>query len=251
MRQLKKGSTDKSVILRIIDSTDGTPENSVVYNTSGIDLWYRREGATKTSITEVTLAALDTAHTDGGFLFIGDGYYRLDLPDAAWATGATHVMIGGTVTGMIVIGQEVQLVSFDPDDAVRFGLTSLPNAAADAAGGLAISDAGGLDLDAKLANTNEVTAARMGALTDWINGGRRAPSRQSWRRYRNRTRQFRGTLRHLRQFSPRSMPLSIRQYREARRRTRSMSVSLPWTDCSLARWPQERITRSPGTHSHG
>jgi len=29
-----------------------------------------------------------------------------------------------------------------------------------------------LDLDVKLANTNEVTAARMGALTDWINGER-------------------------------------------------------------------------------
>jgi hypothetical protein len=37
---------------------------------------------------------------------------------------------------------------------------------------LPISDAGGLDLDTKLANTNEITAARMGALTDWINGGR-------------------------------------------------------------------------------
>lgn len=57
-------------------------------------------------------------------------------------------------------------------DVVRMGMTALPNAAADAAGGLPISDAGGLDLDAKLANTNEVTAARMGALTDWINGGR-------------------------------------------------------------------------------
>lgn len=50
--------------------------------------------------------------------------------------------------------------------------TALPAAAADAAGGLPISDAGGLDLDTKLAATNEVTAARMGALTDLINGGR-------------------------------------------------------------------------------
>jgi len=50
--------------------------------------------------------------------------------------------------------------------------TALPAAAADAAGGIPISDAGGLDLDVKLANTNEITAARMGALTDWINGGR-------------------------------------------------------------------------------
>lgn len=48
----------------------------------------------------------------------------------------------------------------------------LPNAVADGAGGLPISDAGGLDLDTKLANTNEITVARMGALTDWINGGR-------------------------------------------------------------------------------
>jgi hypothetical protein len=38
----------------------------------------------------------------------------------------------------------------NPTDAVRFGLTALPNAAADAAGGLPISDAGGLDLDTVL-----------------------------------------------------------------------------------------------------
>jgi len=50
--------------------------------------------------------------------------------------------------------------------------TALPAAAANAAGGLPISTAGSLDLDAKLANTNEVTAARMGALTDWIDGNR-------------------------------------------------------------------------------
>lgn len=56
--------------------------------------------------------------------------------------------------------------------AKNAGFSALPDAAADAAGGLPISDAGGLDLDAKLANTNEVTAARMGSLTDWVDGGR-------------------------------------------------------------------------------
>lgn len=50
--------------------------------------------------------------------------------------------------------------------------TALPAVAADGVGGVPISDAGGLDLDTKLANTNEITVARMGALTDWINGGR-------------------------------------------------------------------------------
>ena len=44
----------------------------------------------------------------------------------------------------------------DLDDSVRAGLTALPNAAADAAGGLPISDAGGLDLDAMNTNVNDV-----------------------------------------------------------------------------------------------
>lgn len=150
MRPVLKGSTDQSVVIRIVDSGDGTPETGVVYNTSGIDLWYRREGATKASITEASLSALDDAHSDGGILHIGDGYYRLDLPDAAVASGANGVAVGGTVTGMVVIGCYVPLVNVNPYDGVRMGLTALPNAAADAAGGLIISDAGGLDADAQL-----------------------------------------------------------------------------------------------------
>jgi hypothetical protein len=136
MRPILKGSTDQSVVIRIVDETDGTPETGVVFNTSGIDLWYRREGATKTSITEATLSALNDAHSDGGILHIGDGYYRLDLPDAAVATGANGVMVGGTVTGMVVIGCYVPLYDVNPYDAVRMGMTALPNAAAEAAGGL-------------------------------------------------------------------------------------------------------------------
>lgn len=168
----KKGTTNVSIELEIIDSTDGTPETGVLWNTAGIALEYRRGGAVSTAITEATLAALTTAHTDGGFLHIGNGVYRFDLPDAALASGVDKVIVHGTVTGMVVIPLTIQLVDYDPFDATRLGLTALPNAAADGAGGLAISDAGGLDLDTKLANTNEITAARMGALTDWLNGGR-------------------------------------------------------------------------------
>lgn len=133
---VKKGVTDRSVTLRIIDDADGTPELAVVFNSAGIDLWYRREGAAKVSITEATLAALTTAHADGGFLHIGDGEYRLDLPDAAFATGANHVDVGGAVTDMIVVGGRVRLVDYDLEDTVRLGLTALPAAAAEAAGGL-------------------------------------------------------------------------------------------------------------------
>lgn len=152
MRWILKDSTDQSVVIRIVDSTDGTPEQAVEHNSSGISLWYRREGGSVTAITPAALAAANSAHADGGIEHLDDGYYRLDLPDAAVATGANGVMVGGAVDGMVVIGTYVALTNINPYDGVRAGLTALPNAAADAAGGLPISDAGGLDLDAQRAD---------------------------------------------------------------------------------------------------
>lgn len=170
----QKGSVNNSHELMIIDSTDGTPETGVVFDTSGIDLRFRRQHAAVVSITEIDLTtpALTDAHEDGGFLAIGFGSYRLDVPDAAYASGSDQVIIFGTVTGMVVVPVVVQLVDYDPFDAVRLGLTALPSAAADAVGGLPISDAGGLDLDAMNTAAIRLTAARAGALTDWIDSGR-------------------------------------------------------------------------------
>jgi hypothetical protein len=137
-RIILKGATDRSATLRCLDATTGAPKTDVVFNSAGIDMWYRREGAAVVQVTEVTLAALTTAHTDGGFLHIRDGSYRFDLPDAAWATGANHVDVGGTVTGGVFVAEHFQLVDINVEDTVRAGLTALPNAAAAASGGLPI-----------------------------------------------------------------------------------------------------------------
>lgn len=69
-------------------------------------------------------------------------------------------------------GNASALHAMDFDDAVRGGLTALPNAAADAAGGLVISDAGAQDFDAMNTAAVRLTAARAQVLDDWINGGR-------------------------------------------------------------------------------
>lgn len=106
-----KGSTDKSVILRVVDSTDGTPETSVAFDTPGVQLWYMREGGAIVDLTEITLGAVNSAHADGGFIHTRNGYCRLDLPDAAYATGADWVIAGGTFTDMIVIGAYVVLTN--------------------------------------------------------------------------------------------------------------------------------------------
>lgn len=110
MRQIYKGSTDQSVVIRIIDSTDGTPETGVTVSGNSPAFEYRREGATSTAITESDLTALNDAHSDGGFYEIGNGYYRLDVPDAAFASGADGVLIHGSVTGMIVQGVYIDLI---------------------------------------------------------------------------------------------------------------------------------------------
>lgn len=133
-----------------------------------------------TSIEDITTLGTYAAPTSANCRFKEidstnlPGWYEIHLEQSAGGTADASRVLSGMVraTSVAPCPFEIQLEAVNRQDSVRSGMTSLPNAAADAAGGLPISDAGGLDLDAKLANTNEVTAARMGALTDWINGGR-------------------------------------------------------------------------------
>jgi hypothetical protein len=108
-KKVQHGATDVSVTFKVIDSTDGTPETGYAFNTAGVDFWYRR-GATGavTTITEAT-QTVTGAHTDGGLVHVQDGVGRLDLPDAAVASGVDYIEYGGTFTGMIVIGGVIEL----------------------------------------------------------------------------------------------------------------------------------------------
>lgn len=103
-RDIKHGATDQSTTVRFLDSTDGTPETGVDHSTTGLALWYRREGGAKTTITPAALASLTATHADGGVEPISDGYVRIDMPDAACASGVDGVLIGGSATGMVVQG---------------------------------------------------------------------------------------------------------------------------------------------------
>ena len=119
---IKKATTNVTVYVKVIDDTTGQPETGVAFDTTGVDLWYMREGADHVAITEITQTAAG-AHDDGGFVHIADGICRLDLPDAACIAGVDHVYVGGTFTGMIVIDSSINLVDYDPFDAVRMGMT--------------------------------------------------------------------------------------------------------------------------------
>ena len=78
------------------------------------------------------------------------GVYEIQLADARFAVSSAKsllVSISGA-TNAAETDVVIPLRDLDPYDAVRGGMTALPNADADAAGGLPISDAGGLDMDA-------------------------------------------------------------------------------------------------------
>jgi len=86
------------------------------------------------------------------------GVYEIHIADARYAVSSAKsllVSISGA-TDAAECDALIPLTQVDPYDSVRAGLTSLPNAAADAAGGLPISDAGGLDVDAILTDIANV-----------------------------------------------------------------------------------------------
>lgn len=137
---LKAGATSKSIEVFIFDPVTGLPDTTIIHSTAGLALQYCRKGEASVAITEVSLAALTTAWTDSGFLHIGNGNYRLDLPNAAIAAGVYSVLVHGTMTDRAIIPCHIRLVAYDPDDTVRLGLTAIPAATPGSAGGLSLYD---------------------------------------------------------------------------------------------------------------
>lgn len=138
-----KGATSQSIYVVILDSTSttGGRKTGLVFNTSGLTAYYVRQGGSATAITLATLAAANSAYSSGGFKEVDatnmPGVYRLDIPDAALASGADSVIVTlKGATGMVQVDKEIELTSVNLQDAVRGGMTALPNANAEAAGGL-------------------------------------------------------------------------------------------------------------------
>lgn len=182
-----------------VDSTDGnTTEDGLTLSQADIKL--SKNGQALAQKTDATAAAFDDdgyynceldatdTNTEGNLVLIVHESGALPvrheynvMAEAAWDSMYVAKDDGFMDVNIKTVGradtQETEannLESACSNYSATRGLTgtAVPAAVADAAGGMPISDAGGLDLDSKLANTNEVTAARMATLTDWINGGR-------------------------------------------------------------------------------
>lgn len=168
----------------LIDDSDfKTRETGVAYNAAGMDLvWnFVTPGGviTQTAVTPTTAGDYDWTH-------IGDGMYKIEIPASGGASinndTEGYGYFTGLVTGVLPFrGPTIGFRAAGLNDALvesaystTRGLagTALPAAAADAAGGLPISDAGGLDLDSVKSDTAAILVDTAELQTDWANGGR-------------------------------------------------------------------------------
>ena len=161
----------------LIDDTDfKTVETGVAYNASGMDLVWNfvtpNGSVTQTAVVPTTGGDYDWTH-------LGDGMYAIEIPASGGASINNDTegvgYFTGYATGVLrwrspdivfrAAGLNDALIE-NPYSTTR-GLagTALPNAAADAAGGLAISDAGGLDLDTLLGRLDAAVSSRMATFT--------------------------------------------------------------------------------------
>ncbi len=123
MRTITKGATSQKVYFQITNSSTGDPLTGLVYNSSGLIASYIRNGAARVAIALVTLASPSAAFSSGGFVEVdatnAPGLYRLDGPDAAFATGVdsvTLVLVGGA-SNVYPVQAEVQLTTMDLQSA--------------------------------------------------------------------------------------------------------------------------------------
>lgn len=135
------GLTGNMLPIFVQDSTktDGSGLSGLVYNSAGLVAEYRRAGsASWTAITLVSGASLGS-FTSGGWVADGSlaGAYEVGIPNAAFGTNVPWVVVRFRgAANMVPCQYYIELDAIAYSDPIRAGLTALPNANANAAGGI-------------------------------------------------------------------------------------------------------------------
>lgn len=161
----------------LVAKSDGTTINAAVaYNAAGMDLnWNFITSAgsyTQTNVVPTTAGTHD-------WVAAGNGMYTIEVPASAgtinndtegygWFSGETTAEATWVSPIYCFRAAGINDLLCDSAYSVTRGLsgTALPAAVADAAGGLAISDAGGLDLDGMNTHLTDMKGAAFAGATD-------------------------------------------------------------------------------------
>lgn len=121
MAQIKHGTTDVTRYVVLLLTADGSPATGLTI--TDLDLQYTRtRGTPATKVDATALGATNSAHGDNQAIEIdatsSPGLYRVDWPDAAFATGADTVQL--VVTGPTIrpAVEEIELVANVVDDVI-------------------------------------------------------------------------------------------------------------------------------------
>lgn len=146
---LLAGTTSKIVQVPVYDSssTVGGMLTGLVFNTSSLVAWYNREGASGAATQISLLTATKGTWTTAGFVAVDGtnmpGWYEVHVPNAAIASGAKSVAIQlRGAANMVPVNILIELTAVDNQDAVRYGLTALPNVASGSAGAIPTTGTG-------------------------------------------------------------------------------------------------------------
>lgn len=154
---VKAGSTSRIEHVFILDSTSTTGAGKTGLTNASVTAFYFRPGDTSTASRSITLSSgtLGT-FSSGGFKEVSatdlPGVYEFGVPNAVFAASANHgiVMIKGS--GIAPVLLEYDLVSYDPLDTVRLGLTAIPNVASGSTGAIITSGTGTAQLNVTSGN---------------------------------------------------------------------------------------------------
>jgi hypothetical protein len=130
---IQAGSTSQTVNVFIQDSssTTGAGLTGLVFNTASLTAYYALPKAAAVSITLATLAAITMAWSSGGFKEVDatnmPGWYRLDIPDAALASGRFVSIHLKGAANMAPLPIEIELTATNNQSATAFitGVNSL------------------------------------------------------------------------------------------------------------------------------
>jgi hypothetical protein len=166
------GTTSKIIEVCLRDSTTGQGKTGLAH--SAVTARYVREGGTATTIT-LSAGTAGDSYSSGKWAQVDEinmrGVYQFHVPNAALASGARAVTITFQAAGTLDKQIRICLVAVDQYDAVRAGLTALPNVAADAVGGLPVLDA---------ASTVPANVTRFGGVAGTFAGGRPEVNVSHW-----------------------------------------------------------------------
>lgn len=115
--EIKAGSTDVTRYVTLRGATDFS--HSTGFAATSIDLVYTRIGALPAAKVDATgLSAADDAHADNTAFEVDSsgqpGLYRIDWPDAPFATGSAGVFLCVKGTGLDPYFEEVSLTNHSP-----------------------------------------------------------------------------------------------------------------------------------------